>query len=199
MFSKVYDDSRTEYSRRYFKFYQTTDNPSQIATPKYDSSWDNEIASCKRVFNWPKDALVTIRYNADGIMDLPWFVGNGTFASNRFCDIAWEIGADQVQLLPVKIELDGLDISQAHECYSVVNWLREVDCLHRDLAGFGTHSKYGFKRAQHFVVDESLIPNDAIVFRVKYKGSAVVVREDFLETLALNEITGWNTMRIEAG
>ena len=132
-------------------------------------------------------------------MDLPWFAGSGTFASYRFCDVVREIGESQAQFLPVAIERDGLDDSQVYASYSVINWLREVDCLHPDLAGFGTHPRYGFKMAQHCVLDESRIPKDAIIFRPSFYASVVVVREDFLEKLSSHGITGWDTMGIEIG
>ena len=201
MFSKPYDNTATGMSKRYFKLYQTKDGSCQIATPKYDTwKWNFELIQCNPILDWPADATVVLTADRrSDIADLPWFVGDGTFASKRFCDLAIDIGKDQVQLLPVKTELDGLDESQTHSSYSVVNWLRKVDCLHRELAGFGTHPKYGFETAQSYVLDESLIPDDAIVFRVKHKPTALVVREDFLEKLSSHSITGWDTMEKEIG
>jgi len=130
--------------------------------------------------------------------DLPWYVGSATFASRRFCDLVRELlQPEDVQLLPSYVTIDGEEVLESRDSYEIVNWLRQVDCLDKSLAGFHYRPSFpNLPMVEDDVVDLSIVPVDAMAFRMKYCGSLPIVRNDFVRALRNHGITGWRLMNL---
>lgn len=148
--------------------------------------------------DWPSDMHVDIETRGAEPEDLPWYVGSATFASRRFCDLVRELlQPEDVKFLPLYVTIDGEETPESRDSYEIVNWLRQVDCLDKPLSGFHYHPNLpDLPIVEDDVVDLSMIPVDAMVFRIKYCGSLPIVRNDFVQALRDRGITGWWLMEL---
>lgn len=165
----------------------------QYGFHKFSRDWEYRTTACKYVSDWPTDMHVDIETRGSEPEDLPWYVGSATFASKRFCDLVREmLPPEEVQFLPVYVTFDGKETPESRGSYEIVNWLREVDCLDKELSGFHYHPKFkDFPVVNDKVIDLASIPLNAMAFRVKYCGSGVIIRDDFVQAMRDRGITGW--------
>ena len=116
--------------------------------------------------------------------------------SKKLMEFFVNIQIEKVECLPIIIiNHKGKPISDP---YYILNQIDHVDCLKLDQCGgrWSRIAKDEMTKMEHFIIDESRIPTDRVLFRCKHYSTAIILNKKIADEIDKNGFTGMRWLEL---